>query len=292
MLNNAAVGTFSDMAGTITQVGIYRFLIFLVWLSVPVTAYFLVQADQDRFSAKSLVQRGECIDREEAIRRYSRLLSLRTGQVHNITNPDTRAEWQSRFSEITRDMENELRGLRGEVPSHYPSTDLHLLDMEQRLNRQIEAITEAARNRSAYIKAGRDLEDRARDIQIGRDTAAYYRSIGAYSIAEMIDDDVDIRERELNKQVAERNRRARLIQESINQADHFYEDIREDLNLTAKYLAEDEKLTYQMDLRRRFEAFDLRVELARLAGLPEVSEFSRNQDSSAALGRVWLAAGR
>ena len=259
--------------------GVYRLLIVLIWLSVPIAAYFFVQSDRERFNIQSLEQRADCLDREEAIRRYSRLMSLRSVQVHNITNADTRADWRSRFAQITREMENELVVLRGETPVHYPGTDLLLLELEQRLKKQQESIEEAARNRNAYVAAGRDIEDQARNIQVGRDTANYYRSIGAFSIADLIDEDVDIQERQFNKQVQERNRRAELVQESLDRADGQYEAILRELDRIDACLAEDEKLTYQTDLQRRFDEFNLRAELERLMGIPEVSEINGREDT-------------
>ena len=67
----AARGAACSIAGTITQVWGARFLLLVIWLSVPLAGLLLLRQDRQRFYEASRLQRADCLARAEMLRRYT-----------------------------------------------------------------------------------------------------------------------------------------------------------------------------------------------------------------------------
>lgn len=240
----------------------------LIWLAIPIASYFLVQDDYAHYHTQSRAQRKDCENRAALLGRYCRLFASRGSQVPAITEGDSRQTWQSRWSQICRDYRDENSGLRRTKPVYYPTTDAKLYELEQLLEDQQQAIEQAVRERNAFNRAGGGLELLFQEIHRAAGIADYYRSIGAYGIADLIDDDVREMEKQYRERTRERNRRQNAMEDALAEANDLRERILDGLVQLKLLMATDASTTYPAELRQRYHEFNLRRELHALLGLP------------------------
>jgi len=242
--------------------------IVIIWLAIPIASYFLVQNDYAHYHEFSREQRQDCEKRARVLGRYCRLFSSRASQVPTIIDGDSRQVWQTRWTQIRRDYKDENRGLRRTAPEYFPTTDAKLYELEQLIEDQQQAIEEAVRERNAYNRAGGGLELLYQEIHRAAGIAEYYRSIGAYGISDLIDDDVREMEKQYRERTRERKRRQNAMEDALAEADELRKRIINGLEQLDALMTADANSTYPEELKARYQQFNLRRELHALLGLP------------------------
>jgi hypothetical protein len=241
-----------------------RFLLVVIWLSVPLAALLMLRQDRQRYYTQSQLQRTDCLARTDLLRRYTFAMNDHAGTVESIVDPHTRTLWQRQWQDVLDAMQREQQKLRLAAPTHYPKTDAKLLELEHQLTQQQAAIEDAALKRDMYVKSGAGMLDLAQAIANARGIAEYYRRIGAQSIYLVIMDDLAVLEEEYQKREDEMNQRSADVHDAQIQAQLDHVQLVSQLDSLAKLMAEDESLTYEQQLARRLRNFNLREELRKL----------------------------
>jgi hypothetical protein len=241
-----------------------RFLLLVIWLSVPLAGLIMLRQDRHRFYETSRLQRADCLARADVLRRYTLDIHSRAVTIDSIIDPQTRQRWQRQWRDLLEQMRREKQLLRQTAPTHYPRTDAKLLELEQLLTQQQQGIEDAALMRDMYIKSTSGIYDLAQEIAQVRGFAEYYRRLGSQSIYLVFMDDLAMLEEEYQRREDEMNRLAGEVHNAQIQAQLNNLQLIEQLDDLSKLMTEDESLTYEEELAQRFRTFSLREELRKL----------------------------
>lgn len=224
----------------------------------------MLQEDRERFETTSRLQRADCSGRMELLRRYSMEMQRQAELIPQLEDPQSRQQWQRQWQDTLRLMERERQQLRLQPPTHYPTTDAKLQELEALLEHQQENTADAALKRDMFNKSTGGIYDLAQQIAYTRGIAEYYRRIGAQSIYLVIMDDLAILEDQYQRRISEINRLAAAVEAALVQARADTKQMLAQLDTVAERMAADEQLTYEQQLSQRFHAFDCREELRKL----------------------------
>jgi hypothetical protein len=239
-------------------------MLLVIWLSVPLAGLLLLRQDRHSYYETSQLQRKDCLARVELLRRYTFDIHSHASTIDGILDTQTRRQWRRQWQDLLDRLQRERQLHRQTAPTHYPRTDAKLQELEQLLTKQQAGIENAALKRDMYIKSTGGIYDLAQDISRARGIAEYYRRIGAQSIYLVIMDDLAVLEDEFQQREDEMNRLSSEVHDAQIQAQLDHLKLIEQLDALPKLMTEDESLTYEQELARRFRSFNLREELRQL----------------------------
>jgi hypothetical protein len=251
----------------------YRLVILLIWVSVPLSGWFMLRHDYELYKAACFAQREDSLKRSHLLSLYTRLMGAKANRVRYLNNVDDRREWEQDWRGLLRQRDNEGSALRPITPAYFPQTDQILLELEKDLSEQGDNIEQAVRSRGAIFQTEDGLQSLADDIRYQQGRAEFYRRRGAQGIYLLLEEGLAQLEDRYQRLIGERNRLVRETEEALAEADKLQRNIERELTHLNSALNQDEQRTYYEELVERYQQFDLRVALLQfyheyLAGQP------------------------
>jgi hypothetical protein len=240
---------------------VYKLLITLTWLAVPLAGYYLARADYRRYQAESAVQLADCQARADVAARYAVLLQQQGARILQVDSADDMREWEIAWRELERALASGQKPLRPATPTHFPRTDAQLNEAEQLLETQMDLIETAQVRRGQYNRAQDTLSGMADTVAEVEAAAQYYKRIGAEGVYLLLMDDLAVLEDRFRQQQRYRQQLSRECSDALADAEDASRTAQRIIKHLDDQLAADEQTTYAEALRMRLKGFDPWAEL-------------------------------
>ena len=247
-------------------------LIMLIWLCVPIAAFYMIKDDKLGYEEELSQQVLFCEERSRHLENYTDLYQVAAATVLSIDTETELQMWQIEWDSIVAMEQEDFLRLSNARMSHYPHTTAKLQDLQILLDEQRNATEEGARLREQYINSAHSLESIAERIDRARATAEYYRRLGAQAIYMLIMEDLAVLEARYKDHRTSRMDLMSDSQEQLLLSDSLSMEIRREISHLDRVISQDTETSYAEMLVERFHDFDLRTELDTLiTGRPAVA---------------------
>lgn len=242
----------------------WKVLIVLVWLAIPLSAIALYRADRQRYQRDCQAQRQECVTRAGVLQRYANYFARQGQQVANLDSRTAGRAWDREWVRLQNALEVERQGLRAVPPVYYPSADAALLQAEQALADQQQAIEQGELQRKTALELAEGFADYGDAINQGRAAAYYWGRVGNRDVYLQLQEEIAKAEAAFESEKENFNYFMDESAASLAAADKLRSGVLGTVSRLPEVLKRDEQYTYEEDLRQRFARFDLGRELGAL----------------------------
>lgn len=250
--------------------------ILLIWLSVPLAAYYFASNSYTQYQETEQAQLGILSDWESYLRVNTALLSRESQGLGRVMVLGERAEWKASWDEAVRQLEQERSRLPKAKATHYPLSQKKLEELDRQLDEMIDLVEEADRLLHDSLRLRISIEQLVSQMDSARATADYYEQIRAHGIHRMLLDDLELMNQAYRQRWNDMRRAERLSSARLGEARRAADTLLEELGMLPELRREDAQQTYRSDLQQRLEEFNLQEELWDLTA---------GEDTEAAPGR-------